>query len=121
MTSSPLYRDTLALCGVLLEEMEGVGGFTVLRHRVAEGALRLLDEVTLALAGFDGGERVSGADAELQALRSQLHLAFEIGLLEEEVFLAVTEQSDTIGRQIGGWLKKVRRGLESQPRRGGSV
>jgi len=112
MNGSPLYRDTLALCGVLLQEIDTVPGFAALRHRLAEGALRLLDEVSLAVAGYDRLERVQSADAELQALRSHLHLAFELALFDEETFLAVGEQTDAIGRQVGGWLKKLRRDPE---------
>lgn len=109
MTGSPLYRDTLALCGVLLEELEREAGYAALRRRLADGALRLLDEVALALAGFDRRERIEGADAELRALRAHLYLAFELEVLTEDAFLSLAEQADTVGRQVGGWLKKLRR------------
>jgi hypothetical protein len=106
---SPLYRDTLALCGVLLEELEPEPRYAMLRERLAKGALRLVDEVALALSGFDRLEQLEGADAELQALRAHLHLAFELQLLDEEAFLTLAEQADAVGRQVGGWLKKLRR------------
>lgn len=108
MAATPLHRDTLALCGVLLEELEG-HGYDDLRRRLAGGSLRLLDQVTLALGGFERGERLHDADAELATLRVHLQLAYELGILDEDTFLALAEQADTVGRQLGGWLKKLRR------------
>ena len=108
MTGSPLYRDAFAFCGVLLEELEEGERYPGLRRRLADGALRLLDHVALALAGYDRLDRVHDADLELQALRAHLHLAYELEVLDEKVFLAIAGQADTVGRQIGGWLKKLR-------------
>ncbi len=115
MTGSPLYRDTFALCGVLLEELEQDAGHERLRRRLGDGALRLLDDVALAFGGFERLERLEDADAELATLRTQLRLALELEVFEEETFLALAEQSDAIGRQVGGWLKKLR----LHPQRGG--
>jgi hypothetical protein len=109
VSSPPLYRDTLALCGVLLEETGGVPRHPALYRRLEEGALRLLDHVVLAIAGLDRLERVRDADLELRTLRAHLHLAYELDLLDEEVFLALAGQADAVGRQVGGWLKKLRR------------
>ncbi len=108
MTGPPLYRDTLALCGVLLAELEAESGHERLRGRMGDGALRLLDGVSLALAGFDRLDRVVDADAELCTLRTHFHLALELELLDEETFLALVEQADAIGRQLGKWLQKLR-------------
>ena len=112
MNGSPLYRDTLAFCGVLLEELAAtpLEGLEPLGRRLAEGALRLLDDVALALAGMERRERLEDADAELCTLRHHLLLAGELTLLGEEAFLGLAEQADTIGRQLGGWQKKLRRG-----------
>jgi 23S rRNA-intervening sequence protein len=107
MTGSPLFRDTFALCGVVLEEVELEAGFQDVRRRLGRGALRLLDDVTLAFAGFERQERLADADAELATLRVQLRLAYELEVLDEEMFLALAEQADRIGRQLGGWLKKL--------------
>jgi len=108
VTDTPLYRDTLGLCGVLLQELDGQSCHERLRIRLADGALRLLDQVTLAIAGHGRRECLEDADAELRALRAQLHLALELELLEEDAFLALAEQADVIGRQLGGWLKKLK-------------
>jgi hypothetical protein len=98
----------MAVAGVLVEELRG--NDTALGRRLAEGVLRFVDHVTLAASGFDRGRRLSAADAELRTLRAHLLLAFELGLLGEETFLAVSEQADSIGRQLGGWRKKLERG-----------
>lgn len=115
MRGSPLYRDTFAFCGVLLEELEQEPGHQPLCRHLGEGALRLLDDVTLAFDDFDRRSRLEDADAELSALRTHLRLAYELEVLEEEIFLALAEQADAVGRQLGGWLKKLRR----QPEGGG--
>ena len=109
MRGSPLYRDAFALCGVLLEEVEREAPYERLRRRLCDGALRLLDDVTLAFAGFGRQDRLEDADAELATLRTHLRLAYELEVFEEEMFLALADQADAIGRQIGGWLKKLRR------------
>lgn len=114
MNGSPLYRATLALCGVLLEELAVEHSHAPLRQRLAEGALRLVDHATLALAGFERRDRLHDLDMELRALRAHLHLAYELGVLEEETFLALAEQADSVGRQTGGWLKKLRQKPERQ-------
>ena len=105
--SSPLYNDTFALCGAVLEDMERGGGHGVLRARISRGAIRLLDAVTLAVEGMDRHDRLLDADAELRTLRTHLQLARQLGVLDDEVRLALAEQTEGIGRQIGGWLRKL--------------
>lgn len=112
MTRSPLFRDTLALCGVLLEVLGSRPG--PLASRLAQGALSLLDHVTLALGGFGRAEHVLTADAELRMFRARLLLACELGLVGEEPFLALSEQAERVGRQLGGWRKKLERGSAEQ-------
>ena len=107
MKGSPVFRDSLSLCRAMLAEVGSGGDYASLRERLAGGTLRLLDYVVLALSGFARYDNLQDADAELCTLRAQLLLAFEVGVLEEEVFLDFSEQADCIGRQIGGWLKKL--------------
>ncbi len=52
-----IQRDAQAFAGVLLEELERIGGFAELRHALAEGVLRLLDEITLAVSRIRGRRR----------------------------------------------------------------
>lgn len=106
---APIYRDTLVLCAGLLEETERGEHQVLLRRRIANGALRLLDHLSLALAGFDRRERLAAADAELQTLRSQLLLGWELEVIGEPALLAFAERAEAVGRQIGGWRKKLER------------
>jgi len=106
MKSSPLYRDAFALCGVLLDELDESQGCEAMVRRLTGGALRLLEQVSLALHGFARDDRLEDADAELCVLRTHLSLAMSLGKLEEGVFLDLMEQADAVGRQIGGWRKK---------------
>lgn len=107
MKAAPLYGDTFAFCAVLLEELEAGGTHRALRRHLATAGLQLLSHVTLALGGFDRLASLTAADAELCALRTELRLAAELGAVTEESFLALAEKADAIGRQIGGWLKKL--------------
>lgn len=107
MKEAPLHRDTLALCGVLLEEM-GERGTDALGRHLAANALHLLDDVTLAVAGDRRRDRLEDADAGLRLLRTHVRLAHELGLLDRDLFLDLADQADRVGRQLGGWLKRVR-------------
>lgn len=106
---APLHHDVVALAGVLLEELETGRSFPGLRRRLADGALRLVDAVTLAVAGFDRADRLDAADAELRTLRTHIGLALDLGVVPEGLFLALAEQIDLVGRQIGGWLRALER------------
>jgi len=99
LKGAPLYRDTLALSKLLLLEVEGGDDFQLLRQRLAKGALRLLDEVTLSFSGIERYEQLQGADAELQGLRAHLLLALELELIDDETFLGFSEQADRSGRK----------------------
>lgn len=118
MKDTPLHRDTLALCGVLLEDMGEVGTEVLGRH-LATNALHLLDDVTLAVAGHRRRDRLEDADAGLRLLRTHLRLAHELGLFDRDLFLDLAGQADLVGRQLGGWLKRLRT-AEDGPVRAGS-
>ena len=108
MKRTPLYRDTRALCGVLLQSLEEGDAHGPVRRRLADGVIRLFDLVVLALGGRDLRlERVTSADDELRTLRAQILLAHDLDVLDEETTLALIEQAERVGRQIGGWLRKL--------------
>ncbi len=108
MKGAPIYRDTFSLCGVLLAEVEAWAGHEALRRRLGQVALRLLEQVTLALGDRpDREHHLRGADLELRLLRTHSGLALELGLLEEDLYLDLVEQADLVGRQVGGWLRKL--------------
>jgi len=102
---APLYRDTVALCGVLVSELETRRGFEALRAALTRRALALLADVSLAVAGHDRDAALAGADESLCVLRATLRIALGVGLLDDEAALAYAEQADRVGRQIGGWRR----------------
>ncbi len=105
----PLYRDTLALSGVLFEELEDQPRHPQLCRALREDALFVLGEVSAALAGRDQRLHLDRADAALHRLRAELQLALELELLDEDAYLDLAEHADAIGRQIGGLLRAVAR------------
>lgn len=113
MKETPLHRDLLALCGVLLEDL-GEAGATILRQRLATTALTVLEDVTLAITGRDRIVRLEDADSGLQLFRTHLRLAHQAGMLDEDAFLEFSGQADVVGRQMGGWLKKLRAASQEQ-------
>ncbi len=96
----------MALCGVLLEELESLPRYTLLKNRLINASFHLLDDITLAIQGRNRFESLTDADCDLRLLRAYMALGFELGLLTEMSYLEFSQQADLIGRQIGGWLKK---------------
>lgn len=76
-----------------------------LAEALAQEALQLLDTVTLALKNIRRDEALHDADLILLRLRLRLRLAMETELLSERQGRYAIEQTDAIGRQIGGWQK----------------
>lgn len=103
--SPPLYQQTLALCAVLCDELGGDEGQPFVRDRVLGLGCRL--QCALAVAGIDRVVRLRDADATLCTLRAELDLARLIGLIPDEVHLALAEHTEGIGRQLGGWLRSL--------------
>ena len=109
MSKAPLYRDALTFAAVLLEVVEAGHSFAALRARLAHGALAVADLVAQALGGHDRHARLADADAELCALRARLALAPHLGLLDDDTFTGLVGCADVIGRQIGGWQRRLER------------
>jgi hypothetical protein len=70
-------------------------------------ALRLLDYIVLALKDRERLEVLDLADVTLLKLRQRLRLAPTQGLLDERQALHGLGRCDDIGRQIGGWLRRL--------------
>ena len=104
MTEAPLFVQTLALAQWLLANFAGEDP---LARRVHGNALDLLDHVVLALKGFGREEQVDEADRSAALLRVHLRLALELRRLDEDRYLYLAEEMDGIGRQIGGWQKRL--------------
>ena len=103
--SAPIYGDTFALCEWL------IGRFgddpRVLPRRICKGALSLLDAVSLALKARQREDHVKAADQQLICLRTQLRLAAATGYLRESQVIHALAQAEGIGRQLGGWMRKL--------------
>lgn len=104
---APLHRDAMALTGVLLQELSERTEHPPLRERLAHAALRLLESITLALRSDEPHGHLRDADESLQILRTHLSLAQKLHLLEDDTYLAFVEQGDKLGRQLGGWLRRL--------------
>ncbi len=80
-----------------------------LARSLGERALRLLDAITLALKDIDRDDALQDADLLLIQLRLRLRLAMETELLSEQQAHYALQQTDSIGRQLGGWRKAQNR------------
>ncbi len=103
---APLFVQCMALCRWCFE---GLGAApTALLARTIEGdALRVLDHVTLALKDFNRERNAEEADAALVLLRVHVRLAHELAMLDERQLVHVTGEMSAIGRQLGGWLRRM--------------
>jgi hypothetical protein len=69
--------------------------------------LRLLDGVVLALKDRERLEALDEADRTLLQLRQRLRLAVPQALLDDRQALHGLARCDDIGRQLGGWLRRL--------------
>ncbi|MBK8265074.1 MAG: hypothetical protein IPK80_27555 [Nannocystis sp.] len=115
---APLYEQTLALAAAIEGALAGEDEHPGLAAGVLQGALALVDRVALAVAGIERARSLAAADAALCTLRARLDLALRCGLWEDAVHLAAAEQTEAIGRQIGGWLRSLDRGPRGHESRG---
>jgi len=104
-TRAPLYTDTIALCAWLLERFRDDDD--LLSVSIRKRSLRLLGAVTLALKGRRRDDNLELADELLIVLRAELRLAGETGLLTDSQLLHALALTDSMGRQIGGWLRSL--------------
>ena len=110
MASAPLQRDAIAFAGVLLDivdRTEEGRDFPTARSRLATAALTVVEEVVLALRSHDPGPHLYTADDALAVARAHLLIALGLGLLTEEAHLALMDQADCIGRQVGALLRRL--------------
>jgi hypothetical protein len=104
MKQAPLFVQSFELGSRVLREVDGGGALGASLHR---DTLALLDHVVLALKGFDREDHLDRADALATLLRVRLRLAVRVTLISEGLMLALTRELDEIGRQIGGWLRRL--------------
>lgn len=80
-----------------------------LARSLADRAMRLLDAITLALKDIDRDDALQHADLLLIQLRLRLRLAMETEFLSAQQAHYALQQTDSIGRQLGGWRKAQER------------
>jgi hypothetical protein len=105
--AAPLFVHAFDLTAWVLERF-GEGTDALSRELCAK-ALALLDLVTLALQDRERDLRLTDADELLVGLRLRLRLAGQLGRLDERQLMHVLGLADSVGRQIGGWQKRLAR------------
>ena len=102
---APIFVDTFTLTEWILEHFDD--DTRILPKTICNNTLELLEAITLALKDRARVEQTDRADERLITLRIQLRLAAARGYLNEEQLLYAIEQMDTIGRQLGGWIRAL--------------
>jgi hypothetical protein len=107
---APLYEQTLAFAAALEGALLGEDAHAGLAAALLQAVIALVDRIALAVAGIDRARNLAAADAALCTLRARIDLARRCGLWDDPLHLAAAEQTEAIGRQIGGWLRSLQRG-----------
>ncbi|QTD50913.1 four helix bundle protein [Sulfidibacter corallicola] len=76
-------------------------------QKLGQSSAALLEAITLALKGFDRQENVVEADRALALVRLYLRLALEKQMIDDRQYAYGCRQCDSLGRQLGGWLKSL--------------
>lgn len=103
--AAPLYTDAFVLCDWILGHFDNAE--SVLEREICQTGLQLLEALTLALDGRRRELQLEIADERLIWLRTQLRLAEMRGYLNQPQLLHALKQCDSVGRQIGGWLRSL--------------
>ncbi|MCG8423787.1 MAG: four helix bundle protein [Proteobacteria bacterium] len=105
LSRAPLFRDAFELCEWLLGHFGDDD--RVLAHSICSRALSLLEAITLALKDRAREEQIDTADELLIGLRLRVRLAAQLGYVSENQAVHALERTDTIGNQLGGWLRSL--------------
>jgi hypothetical protein len=108
MKEAPIFTAAYDLHRWLLERLAEVSRHELVRMATLTHSGKLLDTVVLALERRGERRLLEQADESALLLRIQLKLANELGLLEDRQWLFASNELASIGRQLGGWLKKAR-------------
>lgn len=103
---APIFTASWDLCAWLLKKTRP-HPHDVLARSLADSALRLLDNITLALRNIDRENALLDADIILVQLRLRVRMAEETNLFNAHQRQYAVEQLDDIGRQLGGWQKTL--------------
>ena len=104
-SQAPLFTDAWDLSAWLLTNLDG--NPASLPTSLCRLSLALLDAVVLALKDIDRDQQIAVADTTLIRLRMRIRLAVETGLLSDRQALFLLDKADSIGRQLGGWIKSL--------------
>jgi hypothetical protein len=102
---APLFVHTFDLAAWVLGRFAERSD--ALSRELCAKALALLDLVTLALQDRERDLRLTDADELLVGLRLRLRLAGQLGRLDERQLMHALGLADSVGRQIGGWQKRL--------------
>lgn len=102
---APLFTDCFDLSTWILGHFNQRTDY--LARSLCARSLALTDAITLALQGRDRERRLEAADEILVELRLRLRLAGQNQQLDQRQLLFGLECSDRIGRQIGGWQRRL--------------
>ena len=103
--AAPVYRDAFRLAEWVLAAFGAAED--ELSRSIVRLALGLCDHLALALGGRDMEARLADADDDLVRLRGRLRMAASVGVIDEERLVHGLGLGDAIGRQIGGWLRRL--------------
>jgi hypothetical protein len=107
-----LYVDALDVAGRIgawaAKQRPPGGPARPVVDRVEERALDLVESVSVALAPCeDRIAEVQQLDTIVTRLRALLRVAHNTELLNETAFVDLSGRLDGIGRQTGGWLRRL--------------
>ena len=100
---APLYNDTAMLCDWVLDRLGD--DFRALPFSICNRAIALHEEVAMALTGHRQEHHIDLADETLTRLRALLRIAARQSVLSDAQVIHALDRADSIGRQIGGWLR----------------
>ncbi len=104
MKEAPLYAEAHDLARWIVEN---VPHDAPLPRRLHESSIDLLESVVLALKKHEREARIDEADSICVRLRACLRLACDTRTIDERRLLHLAERLDSIGRQIGGWKRRL--------------
>ena len=104
---APLFVHAFDLAAWVLGHFAEPGD--ALSRDLCAKTLTLLDLVTFALQDRERDLRLADADEVLIKVRLRLRLAGQLGRLDERALMHALGLADDVGRQIGGWKKRLAR------------
>lgn len=107
MKEAPVFVRAYDLYSWLFDRLMRPDSPAMIGEHVLEKARRLLEALVLALSRFDTHRRVIEADEQAALLRIHLRIAAEKEALSDRQLMHAMRELREIGRQIGGWRKKL--------------